>query len=119
MDEETHRRNEERPREGPKLESNVSERVPARSGMGRGKKTFTIETRVTRKSSKGARGMPRLSEAKKDVTSCEKLRGGANGRRSGGVRMGKPDAWKMRHHVRWGERGELKHLSTRRKRKQQ
>ena len=43
--------------------------------------------------------MPRLSEAKKDVTSCEKLRGGANGRRSGGVRMGEPDAWKMRHHL--------------------
>ena len=32
----------------------------------------------TRKSSKSVRGMPRLSEAKKDVTSCEKLRGGAN-----------------------------------------
>jgi hypothetical protein len=27
---------------------------------------------------KGARGMPRLSEAKKDVISCEKLRGLAN-----------------------------------------
>jgi hypothetical protein len=26
---------------------------------------------------KGARGMPRLSEAKKDVTSCEKLWGSA------------------------------------------
>ena len=32
----------------------------------------------TRKSSKSVRGMPRLSEAKKDVTSCEKPRGGAN-----------------------------------------
>ena len=28
--------------------------------------------------SKGAWGMPRLSEAKKDVTSCEKPRGEAN-----------------------------------------
>ena len=27
---------------------------------------------------KGAWGMPRLSEARKDVTSCEKPRGGAN-----------------------------------------
>jgi len=28
----------------------------------------------TRKSSKSVRGMPRLSEAKKDVTSCDKPR---------------------------------------------
>lgn len=34
--------------------------------------------------------MPRLSEAKKDVTSCEKLRGGANNFRSADVRMGQP-----------------------------
>ena len=34
--------------------------------------------------------MPRLSEAKKDVTSCEKLRGGANNFRSAGIRMGQP-----------------------------
>ena len=34
----------------------------------------------TRKSSKSVRGMPRLSEAKKDVTSCEKLGVGANNR---------------------------------------
>ena len=27
---------------------------------------------------KSVRGMPGLSEAKKDVTSCDKLRGGAN-----------------------------------------
>ena len=32
----------------------------------------------TRKSIKSARGMPWLSEAKKDVTSCEKPGGGAN-----------------------------------------
>ena len=36
---------------------------------------FELETR---KLSKSVRGMPRLSEAKKDVTSCDKLRGGAN-----------------------------------------
>ncbi len=34
--------------------------------------------------------MPRLSEAKKDVISCEKLWGGANDRRSADVRMGQP-----------------------------
>ena len=34
--------------------------------------------------------MPGLSEAKKDVTSCEKLRGGANNLRSGDIRMGQP-----------------------------
>ena len=34
--------------------------------------------------------MPRLSEAKKDVTSCEKPRGGANIPRSADVRMGEP-----------------------------
>ena len=40
-------------------------------------KTFTIELE-TRKSSKSVRGMPRLSEAKKDVTSCDKPGVGAN-----------------------------------------
>ena len=34
--------------------------------------------------------MPRLPEAKKDVTSCEKLRGGANIPRSADIRMGEP-----------------------------
>ena len=34
--------------------------------------------------------MPWLSEAMKDVTSCDKLRGGANNLRSGDFRMGKP-----------------------------
>ncbi len=34
--------------------------------------------------------MPRLSEAKKDVISCEKLRGGANIRKSVDIRMGQP-----------------------------
>ena len=36
-------------------------------------KSFTIELE-TRKLSKSVRGMPRLSEAKKDVTSCDKPR---------------------------------------------
>ena len=34
--------------------------------------------------------MPWLSEAKKDVISCEKLRGGANNPWSADVRMGEP-----------------------------
>jgi len=34
--------------------------------------------------------MPRLSEARKDVISCDKLRGGANDRRSVDIRMGEP-----------------------------
>jgi hypothetical protein len=38
--------------------------------------------------------MPRLSEAKKDVTSCEKLRGGANILKSEDIRMGEPNILK-------------------------
>jgi hypothetical protein len=34
--------------------------------------------------------MPRLSEAKKDVISCEKLRLGANNLSAGDIRMGQP-----------------------------
>ena len=33
---------------------------------------------VVKEVNKGVWGMPRLSEAKKDVISCDKLRGGAN-----------------------------------------
>ena len=36
--------------------------------------------------------MPWLSEAKKDVISCEKPRGGANTHRSADIRMGQPAA---------------------------
>src|SRR5512137_2440298 len=72
---------------------------------------------------KGVRWMPRQREAMKDVVSCEKLRGAANRLRSGDIRMGQPG----RGHARslhgksiamQGERGELKHLSTFRRRKQ-
>ena len=38
--------------------------------------------------------MPRLSEAKKDVISCEKLRGGANNCQSADIRMGQPGVHK-------------------------
>ena len=39
---------------------------------------------------KGGRRMPRLPKARKDVDSCEKLRGTANELRSGDIRMGQP-----------------------------
>ena len=52
-------------------------------------------------------------EPKKDVTSCEKLRLGANIHRPADIRMGKPGTA-----IPYGrEPGELKHLSSRRKRK--
>ena len=38
--------------------------------------------------------MPWLSEAMKDVVSCDKLRGGANNLRSGDFRMGQPSRLK-------------------------
>ena len=38
--------------------------------------------------------MPRVSEAKKDVISCDKLRGFAHKIRSGDFRMGKPNMLK-------------------------
>ena len=50
---------------------------------------------------KGVWGMPRLSEAKKDVISCEKLRGLAHTNRSADVRMGQPTALKVQYIVRW------------------
>eukprot|EP01026_Neomeris_dumetosa_P024564 TRINITY_DN203_c0_g1_i2.p3 TRINITY_DN203_c0_g1~~TRINITY_DN203_c0_g1_i2.p3 ORF type:complete len:113 (+),score=3.93 TRINITY_DN203_c0_g1_i2:213-551(+) len=62
--------------------------------------------------------MPRRREAMKDVDSCEKLRGAANKRGSGGLRIGKPDRstpvdlW-LNTQAKGGQPGELKHLSTR------
>ena len=67
--------------------------------------------------------MPRHQEPKKDVISCEKPRGGANIYRSMDIRMRelnpgeKPDYPYISKVVYGGERGELKHLSTHRKRK--
>ncbi len=59
---------------------------------------------------------------KKDVASCEKLRGGANIRRTADIRMRELSTSNVvlsytEHIVVRGEPGELKHLSTRRKRK--
>ena len=39
----------------------------------------------------GARRMPWHRKPKKDAVSCDKLRGGANGPRSAGLRMGEPE----------------------------
>ena len=67
--------------------------------------------------------MPWYGEAMKDVVSCDKRRLGANNLRDGDFRMGQPiqgHSWISCTEyigVR-GERGELKHLSTPRKRKQ-
>ena len=55
------------------------------------KEIIGLETRIRKKKvTKSVRGMPRLPEAKKDVISCEKLRGGANNHRSVDIRMGQP-----------------------------
>jgi hypothetical protein len=63
--------------------------------------------------------MPRLREAMKDVISCDKLRVSANTIRSADFRMGQPGMSRSYHpFYNGGERGELKHLSTCRKRKQ-
>ena len=79
-----------------------------------------INKRLLKKVIKGKWWMPWLSEAMKDVTSCEKLRGGANiryiRRYPNGATLQVED---LESRCKSGsEPGELKHLSTRRKRKQ-
>src|SRR5690606_41381994 len=64
---------------------------------------------------KGARGMPRLSEAMKDAASCDNPRRPAHTGRSAGCRMGQPTP-PVRVARKGGEPGELKQLSTRRSR---
>ena len=62
--------------------------------------------------------MPWLLRAMKDVISCDKLRLGANDLLPVDFRMGQPDILKEYHPMNLGgRRGELKHLSTHRKRK--
>ena len=75
-----------------------------------------VEEKTERKRAHG--GCLWLSEAKKDVTSCEKPGRVANTLRPPDIRMGQPvgsDPDTVRYAR--GEPGELKHLSTRRKRK--
>ena len=71
----------------------------------------------TDKIDKGAWRMPWFSEAMKDVISCDKLRVGANNRSYEDFRMGQPKYLKNTYSFMEGKPGELKHLSTRRKRK--
>ena len=62
--------------------------------------------------------MPRLSEAMKDVTSCDKLRRGANNRYIRRFPNGATHLDEDQVSRKGGKPGELKHLSNRRKRKQ-
>ena len=62
--------------------------------------------------------MPWLSEAMKDVTSCDKLRGGANNRYIRRFPNGATHLVEDQVHREVSKPGELKHLSNRRKRKQ-
>ena len=49
--------------------------------------------------------MPRLSQAKKDVISCDKPRVGANNLRCADFRMGQPGILKICHSVRKANAG--------------
>ena len=67
--------------------------------------------------------MPWHQEPTKDATSCDKLRGAAHTHRSVDFRMGKPTTGNAvvfagEFIAGESEPGEVKHLSTRRKRKQ-
>ena len=62
--------------------------------------------------------MPGLSEAMKDVTSCDKLWGGANDRYIHRFPNGATHYVEDIVPIYRGKPGELKHLSNRRKRKQ-
>ena len=57
-----------------------------------------IRKRVKRNQVKKSIGrMPRHQAPKKDVASCEKLRGAASRQRTVDIRMGKPGEQKVRH----------------------
>ena len=62
--------------------------------------------------------MPRLWEAMKDVISCDKLGGGANNLIPRFPNGETQHSEAVLFHYVEGERGELKHLSTLRRRKQ-
>ena len=62
--------------------------------------------------------MPRLSEAKKDVISCDKLRGGANSHYIRRFPNGATLSDEVGEHRKVSKLRELKHLSTWRRRKQ-
>ena len=76
--------------------SAILQGIEPRTGMVRGKaheakaRVAVMKKKKLRNLNKGAWGMPRLSEAKKDVTSCEKPERGANTLRPQDIRMGQP-----------------------------
>lgn len=67
---------------------------------------------------KGLRWIPRHPETRKGVVSDEMLRGVENKRRSGDSRIGQPFELLLNPWADKRQPGELKHLSSRRKRKQ-
>ena len=69
------------------------------------------------KANKGVWWMPRVYEAKKDVVSCDKLRGAAHERYIRRFPNGTTCYTEGVSLSNESQRGELKHLSTRRKRK--
>ncbi len=66
-----------------------------------------VMPKIVKKVTKGARGMPRLLEAKKDVISCEKPREGANDLRSADIRMGQPAMLKAWHYLCYVDRANV------------
>jgi hypothetical protein len=64
-----------------------------------------IKRQKYNKLNKSVWGMPRLSEAMKDVISCEKLRGLAHTGRSADIRMGQPSMLKTCYPIRRRTRG--------------
>ena len=69
------------------------------------------------KANKGVWWMPRVYEAMKDVVSCDKLRGAAHERYIRRFPNGTTCCTEGASLSNESQRGELKHLSTRRKRK--
>ena len=85
---------------------------------------MTTEGKYKGQVRKGSWWMPWHQQAKKDAAGCEKPRGVASERRSVGIRMGQPILRKVR--ILYAEQigiqgvpGEVKHLSTQRKRNQE
>ncbi len=108
----------EAPREGRDCQG---AEAPARAGAPRAS-AAPWEAISRRPGCPGAWRMPWRRQATKDAASCEKPRGDACGLRSGGLRMGQPTVYgRCRRTNPWSARrepGEVKHLSSRRKRKQ-
>ena len=63
---------------------------------------WTYIYKSKREERESTQGMPRLLEAKKDVTSCEKPWGLAHTMRSMDIRMGEPDMLKTYHRRKVG-----------------